>query len=214
MRVTLDDQPCQVPADSIRDALAGAAAAAEANGRIIVEVMVDGQAWSQDDLGSAERCDGVAGHLELISTDRDKLVCRTLSDVDAALLEIDGLQRAAAESLQVGETAEGMGRLGEALELWLLVERGIGMSTETAGVDLPSVIHDGEPVGRAIHRLKDQLRGIRDALAGHDHVSLADGLLYELPDVIAYWRSIVGTVRALVESRDAGTTPDTPETGA
>lgn len=203
MRVTMDDHPCGVDGDSIGSVLSRAAEKAEAAGRIIVEVHVDGVTWGEDELGSEERCGGSAELIELISADRTDLVCTALADAGAALGEIDEMQRSAAESLQVGETATGMQTLGEALELWLLVRRGIGMSLDTVGVSLSDVAHEGEPVEKSVTALEEQLRGVRDALANRDGIALADTLLYELPDVIQHWRRVLDTLQTHVRHLSA-----------
>lgn len=204
MRVLLDDRPCDVDAGSVRDALAEAAVRAEAAGRVIVEVVVDGERWGESELGSAERCAAPADEVHLTSADRVELVSRTLGEAVEVLGEIDEKQRLAAEALQVGDTADGMAGLGEALELWLLVQRSIDMSLQTVDVGLDEVRHDGEPVAASVRSLEDQLRGVRDALSRRDSVALADALLYDLPDVIEHWRGVVGSIRRHVESRATG----------
>ncbi len=201
MRVLLDDRPCEMDAGSVRDALAEAASRAEAAGRVIVEVVVDGERWGESELGSAERCASAAAEVHLVSADRVELVARTLGEAAGVLGEIDERQRTAAEALQVGDTAEGMASLGEALELWLLVQRSIDMSLQTVGIGLDEVRHDGEPIAASVRSLEDQLRGVRDALSRRDSVALADALLYELPDVIEHWRGVVDSIRRQVEAR-------------
>jgi len=205
MRVLIDDRPCDVTGDSVRDALTEAASRAESTGRVIVEVVVDGERWGESELGSPERCAGTADLVHLISADRRELVCRTLGEASDVLSEIDELQRSAAEAVQVGDTADGMTRLAEALELWLLVQRSISMSLQTMDLDLDAVRHDGEPVGDSVNALEGQLRGVRDALTSQDSVALADTLLYELPDVIEHWRGILGSVQRQVQAPSPST---------
>lgn len=210
MRVLIDDRPCDVTGDSVRDALTEAASRAESSGRVIVEVVVDGERWGESELGSPERCAGRADLVHLISADRSELVCRTLGEAADVLAEIDELQRTAAESVQVGDTAEGMSRLAEALELWLLVQRSISMSLQTMELDLDTVRHDGEPIGASVNALEGQLRGVRDALTRRDSVALADTLLYELPDVIEHWRGILGSVQRHVQGLGPAAGPTGP----
>jgi hypothetical protein len=207
MRVLIDDRPCDVTGDSVGAALAEAASRAEASGRVIVEVVVDGERWGETELSSPERSQAAADEVQLVSADRGELVCRTLGEAADVLGEIDDLQRHSAESLQVGEVSDGMTRLGEALELWLLVQRSIDMSLQTMGIDLETVKHDGERIAASVNGLEQQLRGVRDALSRHDSVALADTLLFELPEVIEHWRGVLGSVQRHVQEIRP-TTPD------
>ena len=50
MRILLDENPCDIQANSIGEAIAAAADAAERAGRLVVEVRVDGAMFSEDDL--------------------------------------------------------------------------------------------------------------------------------------------------------------------
>jgi hypothetical protein len=54
MRILLDDRDTTLHADTIATALQEAATLAERSGRMIVEVHVDGIAWGEEDLASAE----------------------------------------------------------------------------------------------------------------------------------------------------------------
>ncbi|MHC4809521.1 MAG: hypothetical protein ACYTEV_04055 [Planctomycetota bacterium] len=214
MRVLIDESPCDATATTVQEALAAAAARAEACGRLIVEVMVDGTPWGSDELGSEACCGRTADEVRLTSIDRRELVSTTLGDAAEALARIDEGQRAAAESLQSGDTAGGMGRLAECLHLWLMVQEAVDMSLRAMDLRIDSVEHEGRPVSECIGELQQKLRGVRDALAGRDTVALADTLLYELPSVIEWWRAVLGTVQRTVRTSPAATGTDGSPAGS
>jgi hypothetical protein len=203
MRLLIDETPCDAPATTVQEALAAAAARAEAGGRLIVEVMVDGTPWGSEQLASEECCGRPAEEVRLISADRRELVSTALGDAAETLSRIDEGQRAAAELLQGGDTTGGMSRLAECLHLWLLVQEAVDMSLRAMDLRIDAVEHDGRPVSECIGELQSKLRGVRDALAGRDTVTLADTLLYELPAVIEWWRAVLGTVQRTVRSGPA-----------
>lgn len=193
MRVYLDQSVCDVPAtSSIAAAVNAAAALARQRGRTIVDVMVDGNHWPVERLdGDDARRAGGATEVRLASADSRDLICQAFADASGVLAEIDQLQQTAAELLQADRGVEGMNRLGSALDLWASVHQAVVMGSAMAGLDL-------EPQRVAIERLSENLRGMREALERRDTVALADALLYDLPEVITQWRSLLHEISEAV----------------
>jgi hypothetical protein len=200
MRVTLDEQPCAIDAESIGDAIGSAAALAEERGRVIVEVIVDGNSWDQDQLGSSELRAGRADHLDLVTADLGELVHETLRDAAAALDDADRLQREAAELLQSDQAQIAMVRLGEAFGIWQSVQQAVAICGDALQVDLTALKVADNPLQQSVVRLDEQLQSLRTALENKDMVSLADMLLYELPEVVAEWREVLDTLQQCGET--------------
>lgn len=195
MRLLLDEQPCEVQASSIGEAIRGAAALAEQSGRLIIEVIVDGDHWDEGRLGSEEACAGVAEEIRCTSAARNALVARTLADAADALTRADELQREAAELIQADQEAPGKARIGEAVNIWLSVLEAAARSAEALQLDLDSFRVAGEPLLESIERLKDRLQSLQAALQTDDSVAISDTLLYELPDVVTEWREILNDMQ-------------------
>ena len=70
----------------------------------------------------------------------------------------------------------------------------IGMSS-IEGLWAPLELGEG-----AVGRLNDWLGVIRNALVDHDQISLADTLLYEFPEVVAEWQTVLSELERLVEA--------------
>ena len=87
MRVFLDEQLCETDADSVAAAIAGAASLAEKQGRMVVEVMVDGDHWTDEQIASASSSDACAEEVKLQSAVPGQLVCQVLHDAEAVLGE-------------------------------------------------------------------------------------------------------------------------------
>src|SRR5437667_1053312 len=112
MRVTLDQRMCDVKAESVEDAIAAAANLAQQRGRMIVEVLVDGELWTGD-CAALAAVSTVASDIQLTSADPIALVCETFDQASAALREADSLQQAAAELLQADRAPEAMEKLNQ-----------------------------------------------------------------------------------------------------
>lgn len=199
MRVLLDNELCEINADSVTAAVTQAAALAQQSGRLIVEVVVDGHTWNSDDLEAAPGTPAQADEVRLTTADPVELVCQTLDDAGAALLDAERLQTEAAENIQAGRTAPGMTALNKAFGIWSSVQQAVMMGCELANIDLDQFRIDSEKPeesGRVImHKLNNKLREVRDALANHDSVALSDALLYELPAAVRSWRELIDDVR-------------------
>ena len=203
MRVLLDDEPCDMTARSIGEAIEAAAALAESRGRVIVDVYVDGSRWTSDQLVAPRESDSLAAEVNIVSADPAALVEYTFSQATEALGDADRLQREAAELIQADDSRQAMNRLGEAITIWLSVQQAVSDGSQIIGLDLDPIVVDGVPVPQTIQRLHEQLQSLRGALAAADSISLSDTLLYELPAVVDEWRAMIEHLRSLVNRKDA-----------
>ncbi|MDY7108164.1 MAG: hypothetical protein SYC29_05960 [Planctomycetota bacterium] len=200
MRVLLDEQPCDIEAASISEAIRGAAALAQQRGRLIIEVTVDGERWDEAQLSSESLCAGTAGEVHCTTADRKALVLRTLSDASEVLAHADDLQREAAELIQTDQAAQAKERIAEAVNIWLTVLEAVARSAEALEMDLEAGLGEsGEPLPRIIERLKERLQTLRDAVQSDDPASISDTLLYELPTVVGEWRELLSDMQQYIE---------------
>lgn len=191
MRITLDDQPCSVEARSVGEAIAAAADLAESNGRLVVEVYVDGEKLNDQALGEEQRMASNADEVRLVSVEPTQMVRQTLLDAAELLESIDQTQRTAAERLQEADEATGFEMLGEALEMWIIVQRATLQSAQLLSLDLDAVRTDEMTMLEGIERLNGHLVQLRSALQSRDSVSVSDTLLYEMPAVVEAWEALL-----------------------
>jgi hypothetical protein len=192
MRVLLDNQPCDVQADSLDQAIAAAATLAESRGRMIVEVHVDGRTWSGSDFENRanQNSSASAREVRLTSAKPTELVRETFRDAAQALAEADALQQDAAQMLQAGKTSAAMEKVADALTIWSSVQQALVMGAQAAGMDLHALLA-ADDRRQALTSLNTHLKTIRTSLETSDPVGLADTLLYDLPDVVSHWRSLL-----------------------
>ena len=199
MQILLDDNVCDVAADTVEGAITACADLVEAQGRMIVDVHVDGARWSEEELGSTENQRTTAQVVELTSADPTQLVLQTLQDAAEALTNADELQQEAAQLLQSDQRTICMDKMGEALSIWLSVQQAIVKGSQVIGLQLDEVTVDGTPIITSIVQLNEQLQMLRTALEQDDQIALADALLYEFPDVVREWQGILEHLQTLVE---------------
>ena len=199
MQILLDENVCDVAAETVEEAIAVCANLVEAQGRMIVDVHVDGARWSEEELASTENQSTTAQVVELTSADPAQLVLQTFQDAAEALTDADELQQEAAQLLQSDQRTICMDKMGEALSIWLSVQQAIVKGSQVIGLQLDEVTVDGTPIVTSIVQLNEQLRMLRTALEQDDQIALADALLYEFPDIVREWQGILEHLQTLVD---------------
>ncbi len=195
MQILIDDLPCDMDANTVGEAIEGAANLARDRGRLIVDVTVDGARWTQADLASTRRHAQTAQVVRFSSAEPTELVRHTFADAVDALTEAGELQREAAELLQSDKGTVAMDKLGEAISIWLGVQEAIVSGTQLLGLDLETVTIGGKPFAEAVRRLTDRLGAVRKGLKESDQIELADTLLYEFPPIIEEWRHLLAELQ-------------------
>ena len=174
MQILLDENVCDVAANTVEEAITVCADLVEAQGRMIVDVHVDGTRWSEEELGSTEDQNTTAQVVELTSADPSELVLQTFQDAGEALTNADELQQEAAQLLQSDQRTICMDKMGEALSIWLSVQQAIVKGSQVVGLQLDEVAVNGTPIVTSIIQLNEQLQMLRTALEQDDQIALAD----------------------------------------
>ena len=193
MRVTLDQQPCDVAVDSVWDAIAEASAIAQSKGRMIIEVVVDGTPLSDEDVSALQAQQRSAQSVELTSANVGALVAEVFAEADEALAHVESLQTDAAEKLQVGAQTEAMAKMSEAITIWQGAQRALTLGME-AMEDSGSAMN-ATSLEEAVARLRQQLDAICESLRQRDMIAMSDALLYELPECVQEWRRMLQSLR-------------------
>lgn len=197
LRIWIDDQPCDVSAANPLAAVNAAATVAQSRGRMIVDITLDGVPVDISDLETSVRAGAslAAEHeIRITTAEPADLVSQVLRDAAGALEEADALQQSAAESIQAGRLPQAMESLSAALGIWSSVQQALAVGAQVPGLDLMAELASDHHQ-QALARLNTHLRAIRQALEARDPVGLSDTLLYDLPDVVVQWRSLLHELR-------------------
>lgn len=194
MRIMLDDTDCSLSAGSVGEAIMAGAEIAESRGRLVVEIYVDGEKLTDESLGEEQRLASGADEVRLVSVEPHEMVRQTLLDSVELLEQLDQTQRNAAERLQTSDEAGGFEMLGDAVEMWSIVQRATLQSAQLLEMDLQSISTSDTSMTEGIHLLNRHLGALRDALQQRDPVGVSDALLYEMPPVIETWKGLLRTM--------------------
>lgn len=194
MRVFLDEQSIELPGagnESVAAAIAAARAMAQARGRVIVDVQVDGERLDDEAIDNPST--KPAGDIEFkcFSADPRQLVAESFIDVARALEAARPAQREAADALQTGKLDTAFEQLAGALEVWDAVHRVTEQGPALLGVTLASLDPSGRSIERDLATLSATLQQVKDAVGTQDWSTLADLLSHELDTAADQWSRLL-----------------------
>ena len=206
MRILLDENPCEIPAGTVGEAIAIAAEAAEKAGRLVVEVRVDGATLTDEELQTTTRLQDAAEEVQMLTTTMEALLRDTFLQAAETLTAAEREQRLAAEAMQGGRAAEGMASLMQSLEGWSGIRDAVVQGLSLAEIPTEDVEFDGVRLADAIVDLQKRLGRLKDAMVAEDVSATCDCLLYELPESTTAWRTLLDGLHHRFEaaSEDAG----------
>jgi hypothetical protein len=207
MRILLDDRDTTLHADTIATALQEAATLAERSGRMIVEVHVDGIAWGEEDLASAEHVARGAQEIRFATAHPAELLRDTLANATDAVLNAEQIQRNAARLMQANREGEGLQGLLEALAIWGSVQTAVSRGLELGIVTRDGLKSGGIDLDGAVAALDRQLRALRDAMQSQDPTAVSDCLMYEFPQTAKRFAETLAAITAVVAGIAASQAP-------
>lgn len=198
MQILIDGTPCDAAAETVAGAIEAGVEHAERDGRRIIEVYVDGQLLSDVQLAEPDRLTAIAREVRLISAHPQAMVRETLLQARDLLEEIDANQQQAAELIQSDQVPAAMAKIMEAIELWQLVQEATLKGSQFGSIDLDQVSVDDESCRAIVAALGEHLKRMVEQLRTRDSIALADTLMYEMPEVVGRWRSLLQQLAAEV----------------
>jgi hypothetical protein len=191
MRILLDDHETGIAAATIGEAVAGAATLAERSGRQVVDVYVDGEEWTEDQLASPDRLRQAASEVRVTSIRPAELVRETFLHAASALLEAEGMQRSAAKLMRADQSKDGLDALMQALGVWVNIHKATVQGIQFARIDARTISTPEGSFEEAATDLNRKLVSLRDAMQAGDTVAVCDCLLYEFPATTKRWASML-----------------------
>ncbi|MEQ8769551.1 MAG: hypothetical protein RIB60_03470 [Phycisphaerales bacterium] len=208
MKTYLDNEPIDVPEQTVAAAINAAREAAESRSRIVVEVQGDGAPLPAGVIDDPPADDAGLTELRFLSAVPGPFVRETLLEASGALEAAAADRQAAADRIQGGSIAEAIEPLQRVLETWSVVgdvvERsGSMMGVDVAKVDVPASGDRAATTGEAcIQELAGRLAELKGALAGQDWAGVSDLLAYEMDGLTDRWRGLLDQLAS--EAMEAG----------
>ena len=84
-----------------------------------------------------------------------------------------------------------MDKLNHSILIWQSVQKAVMIGVEIAAVDPGDEKNLEDSITGAIERLNLQLTTIKDGLNSDDPIGISDALMYDMPEVVQEWRSLL-----------------------
>ena len=202
MRILLDNEPCPLTADNLGEVLHAANDIAQGQGRLVVEVLVDGIALSDTQLLEEERLQASATEIHLRTCTAMDILCETFQNASMAVLESEQVQEQAAKLIQAGNHLEGMKTLSMALATWIEVHDAVVKGLTLAGEDPETLQINEIRFSDASTGLQQQLTQLREGITNSDASMICDSLLYEFPAICTDWAGLLQGLSERYDSTD------------
>lgn len=200
MAIYLDDQPVQLEGADLGTVLEAARRRVEPQGRVVVEVRLDGAEVVGDELDRQRAAPVAAADLRLYTAAPRELAAATLEQLGPRLADARAAQSEAAELFQQDRAGEAMRRVGDAIEAWRQTQQAALQSAMLLGIDLERRTFEGQPIQAFTQELLERIRALRDAISAGDTVTLADALAYEWPELTDRWERLIQELLETVRS--------------
>ncbi|MEQ8843332.1 MAG: hypothetical protein RIB58_00640 [Phycisphaerales bacterium] len=186
MKATLDGTDLELTGVTLSAALEAGAQHARDAGRIVIEVLVDGQPLEGEALDAAGGQPMPDATVEMTSADPAALVRVTLFDAADAMEDSRQEHVACAEMIHRGDVAEAMASLGQLMATWQAVREAVVQSGTALGRPLASYSTQHSLEART-DALAKQLETLRKAVADDDLSVAADVLEEDLSAEAGMW---------------------------
>jgi hypothetical protein len=208
MKIRLDETLLETEASTVAEALVIGRTAAEANGRLVIEVHGDGQPVPPEMLDEPPDHDAGFGELRLLSTLPGPFIQTTLLDAADLLGQVRVDQAEAVRLFQSGHIEEGFGPLQRALTSWAIVRDVVDKSASLGAVDPAGVsvtAADGTArTGPAhIEALSTHLLEVKRALQIQDFSALAEVLEIDMTLEATQWEQFLSALADQAGQRGA-----------
>ncbi len=199
MRVYIDNTELEAN-NSIADALDAAREHAENDGRLIIDILADGQTIDDAMLDNPPSDSGGISELRLTTTDPVAFLMETFASARESLALVREDPSTAADHLRKGDLEPAVEALNAVLTGWQAVGDVVAQSAELAEIDLNTFEFDGLHAKDVIEKLGDTLFEIRTNLTHQDWSSLGDAIEYDLDDLAKQWDALLGALAKRVQS--------------
>lgn len=206
MRVYLDNEPISVERPTLRSAFGAAIESASGRGRVIIEVLADGNPVAGELLADPpdEPIDGE--ELRFTSVEPWSMVHEIMHEAAEALDVACEHQRRASERILDGELDDAREHVELAISIWQQVVLALQRSGELLELDVER-LEVGEPaqsIGERVRGLAGLLQELSRGAEGGDWSGLSDLLAFDLQEQAGIWKEALFSLARALRDEHAG----------
>lgn len=201
MPIFLDDQPIASVGRSLSEVLSSTTDHLARRGRVVVEIQVDGENLTGDELQAHSNSAIEDGEVRLYSANPRDWAHSTITALRTELDQAADLQARAADLLHRNSPSKAMLLLTKILEIWQQTQQGIACSVNLIGVDWNKLQIARKPLPARITELTQQFKTVHDAIEANDSATLAAWLVHQWPEIADHWHKMLNDVIELIDEK-------------
>ncbi len=198
MQLWIDDIEIESP-DSLEAAFEIAREQTEKNGRLIIDILADGQPIKDELIDDMPNDSAGISQLRMSTTDARSFIIDILKSAQESLQITEADQQSATELIHAGNFKDAIATLSAIIEGWHAVREVIDQTADLSDLDVNTLsivdakgnTTNGE---QCIESLTKALEELRSSIQQQDWSSLADAIEYDLNDQINLWNALLNTM--------------------
>jgi hypothetical protein len=195
MNIWIDDTQIE-QTDDLDTALESARVHAESQGRLIVDILVNGQpatdAFFEENMESLPPITD----LHFTTADTATLVSDTIETAIESIELLKADQQAGAVQLREGDMENSMQTLRAIMEGWQAMRDIVDQITQITDLDINTLTIDQQPATEIINKLSKSLEDVRETLKNEDWSLLGDVIEYDLNELADQWSTLLSTMKS------------------
>lgn len=191
-------------AQDINDAIDQARIHAESSGRLIVDILVDGQPAPDELYGETPETLGPIQELRFTTADTQSMVNESIETAIDSIELLKADQAQGAQQIRSGELGDAMESLRAVLEGWQAIRDMADQIAQITNIDIQTLQVGDEPGSQIVESLSKALSEVRETLQNEDWSSLGDVIEYDLEELATKWSALL---TALLKSDQSSNAP-------
>lgn len=203
MDIHIDDNQVTVEGDSLGEVILTAQQKIEDKSRLVVEVIVNDEVLSRDQLTAMHDQSVSTEKIRLITAKPYELALTALNDTQVNLEELKAVQSRVAEQLQSDQAGDALNDMQIVLHTWQNAQLAVNHASELMEVKLEELETASGSAVSIINDLADKLNAMHEYLEDKNFVALADLLGYELNDTAQQWIDMIDSLCETITERSS-----------
>ncbi len=184
-------------APDLNAALEQARVHAETGGRLIVDILVDGQPAPDEIFDDEPEGLGDINELRFTTADTNELIIETAQTAIESIELLKADLEAGAGQIRAGDLQDSMETMRSILEGWQAMRDIVDQITQIATIDIQTLKVGDQTGSEIIDSLSKSLSEVRETLQNEDWSSLGDVIEYDLNELAVKWSAMLS---ALIEA--------------
>ena len=187
-------------APDLNAALEQARVHAETGGRLIVDILVDGQPAPDEIFDDEPEGLGPINELRFTTADTNELIVETAQTAIESIELLKADLEAGAQQIRAGDIQDAMETMRSILEGWQAMRDIVDQITQITSIEIESIKVGEEMGSEIIDLLSKSLSEVRETLQNEDWSSLGDVIEYDLNELAVKWSAMLSALIEAVKS--------------